>query len=96
LPSSNFIIPGGHCNHGENVPFSGRISVAHTLDDLEAKIAERNAIVVAQTLGDHMARSEILNYISEKRILTVLRAEKQCIYCAYRLAHATCALVVVG
>jgi hypothetical protein len=34
--------------------------------------------------------------VSAKRIMTVVRAEQQCIYCAYRTAHATCALVIVG
>jgi hypothetical protein len=69
--------------------------VAHSLKEVEEQIAGNGGITVALTLGAEAARSEVEAYAIQEKILSVKRADEQCIYCAYRLAHATCALLVV-
>jgi hypothetical protein len=94
--SDAFVVHGSKCNHGENLPYSGRVHLAHSLAELDTNVATYDRIIVAQTLGNETTREEVLKHVSAKRIMTVVRAEQQCIYCAYRTAHATRALVIVG
>lgn len=84
------------CNHGVNVPYHGRVRVAHTLQELKEHLSDKNGLVIAQTLGEEPARQEVAAYASNEKVLTVKRAEKQCIYCAVRMAHCVGALVVIG
>ena len=70
--------------------------MAHSLKEVKERIADNGGITVALTRGAEAARSEVEAYAVREMILSVKRADEECIYCAYRLAHATCALLVVG
>jgi len=56
------IMTGKACNYGDNVAFTRRVRVAHTLAELKAKVADGRGITVAQTLGSEEAQEEVLDY----------------------------------
>lgn len=56
---------------------------------------EKAGITVAQTLGEKDARDEAIGYAVEAKWMTVVRAPKQCVACAYLTAHCVGALVLV-
>ena len=109
-PLPPHIFPGSMCNHGEALAFNGRPRPAYSLSEvaLHTLSGDRESIIVAMTrfaanetttqdavVQQEAARREVESFCANHRIFAVKRGEGQCIYCAWRLAWASAALVII-
>lgn len=94
-PLPTHVVSGTACAHTDAGPFSGRVKMAHSLADLEQTTADGDSITVALTCGADSARYEVCAWVLQRAMMTVQKAEGQCVGCAVNLAHCVGALVVI-
>lgn len=103
LAACRHIIPGQPCNHGPELQFTGRITLASSLSELEsacnssvaASPGSKRTVVVSKTYRDAHGQLEAETYLRREKMLSVRKGERQCVACAVRLAHLIGAVAVI-
>lgn len=103
LAACRHVIPGQPCNHGAELRFTGRITLASSLSELKsacnssvaAHPSSKPTVVVSKTYGDAHGQLEAETYLRREKMLSVRKGEKQCVACAVRLAHLIGAVAVI-
>jgi len=90
------MVSAWECAHkGVTKPFAARVRLAHSIADVERNTAENDGLTVALTFGAAGARDELVSWAVQRRVLTIVSPENQCVSCAVALGRAIGALLVV-